>query len=160
MGGMIQGIGTAALGSEQAADEMRSAIRQGEYDSAAADYNSRQALIKGARGAAKARMEGSALIARQRTAYATSGVETTSGTPMAVMASTAGLSELEAQTIQNDAAREAWGYQVSRNASQDNTQAKLRGAQRGQYGSILAGVGQFGQGAIGAGNMFGGGGGG
>jgi hypothetical protein len=158
MGGMIQGIGTAWLGVENAKDESQSAIRQGEYEQAAADYNARQALIKGARQGQAARMEGSALIARQRTAYANSGVDVKSGTPLSVMADTRSASELAALTKENDAAREAWGYKLQAQNSRENTQAKLRGIQRAEYGSILAGVGQFAGGGISAGSMFGGGG--
>lgn len=157
MGGMIQGIGTAVLGTEQAADDTRSAVRQSELEVASATYNKRVALRKGSLEAQQLRQEGTQLIARQKVAYGNSGVATDSGTPLAVMADTRRTSELEALRRENDAAAEAWGYDVQRTQSIENKDAKVRAARRAQYGSILSGIGQFTGGAMSAGSMFGGG---
>jgi hypothetical protein len=158
MGGMLQGVGTAWLGTEQAQDDSRSAIRQGELEVASANYNARQLERKSTLDAAKTRLEGSQLIARQRTAYANSGVAVDSGTPLSVMANTRGINELDAATIENDGRRAAWGQKLMAEQSKENTQAKLRAAKRQQIGSILGGIGQFTGGALNAGSMFGGGG--
>lgn len=159
MGGMISGVGTAWLGMEQGADDSRSAIKQGELEVATAQYNQRQAQRKGSLDAQRTRMEGAQLIARQKTAYANSGVATDVGTPLAVMRDTAATNELDALTIENDAARAAFGQKLAREQAVDNKDARLRTIKRQQIGSVLSGIGQFTGGAMGAGSMFGGGGG-
>lgn len=88
---------------KQAAENMRLA------ELAAVD-----ARARGAQEAGLARMAGSKLVAEQHVAYATSGVDATVGTPAQVMADTKAMAELEALTIKNNAAREAWGYEVKR----------------------------------------------
>lgn len=56
------------------------------------------------------RMEGSRTIARQQVAYEASGVDSTVGTPAQMAGATRLVSELDAQTLQNNAAREALGH--------------------------------------------------
>jgi hypothetical protein len=50
------------------------------------------------------------LISQQRAAYAASGVELGSGSPLSTTADTALFGEMDALTIRNNAQREAWGY--------------------------------------------------
>ena len=52
------------------------------------------------------------IISSTRTAQAANGLDTTSGTPAAVQADEAKLGELDALTIKNNAARQAYGYRV------------------------------------------------
>jgi hypothetical protein len=68
------------------------------------------AIDRGNRESGRTRMEGSRLVAAQNVAYANSGVDASVGTPVRVMADTAALSELDAKTQENNAAREAWGF--------------------------------------------------
>lgn len=57
------------------------------------------------------RQKGFRLKGAQRAAFGASGVDVATGSPLDVLADTAGLSELDAVTIRNNAAREAWGYE-------------------------------------------------
>lgn len=60
--------------------------------------------------AGQQRMRGSALVAKQRVAYANSGVDATVGTPTDTAASSLAFNEFDALTIENNAAREALGH--------------------------------------------------
>jgi hypothetical protein len=51
-------------------------------------------------------------IGAQRAALAAQGVDVNADSALDVQADTAGLGELDALTIRNNAVREAWGYQV------------------------------------------------
>jgi hypothetical protein len=86
------------------------------------------ASARGGQQAGRIRMQASQLAARQRVAFANSGVDITTGTPVQVAAGTAAMGELDAQTARNNAAREAWGYEVT--AARYGQQAQLAEQQR------------------------------
>ena len=93
-----------------------STVQQGKYEAEVAGQNAQlaskaagDALQRGKEDAAAARMRVRAIIGAQRAKYAASGAEL-SGTPVDVLADTAQLGELDALTIENNAAREAYGY--------------------------------------------------
>jgi hypothetical protein len=111
--------------------------------------NKRQAYLaatdaeaRGRQEAGGLRTQATQLLAKQRVAYANSGVDSTVGTPANVQAATAGVAELDARTIENNAAREAWGFRqegekFQRAANAESARAPLRAA-----GTVLGGVGQ------------------
>ena len=68
------------------------------------------AIQRGQADAAKTRFSAQQAIARQKVAFGASGVDASVGTPVSLGASTAAMAELDARTIENNAAREAWGY--------------------------------------------------
>jgi len=74
------------------------------------DMNAVETLIRGAVMAGRLRSKSSQLIAKQRLAYVGSGVDAAVGTPLDVAGSTALTTELDAQTLMNDAVRAAWGH--------------------------------------------------
>jgi hypothetical protein len=91
----------------------------GEYQKKVADQNARiaedeaaLALQRGAIAKGVERMKGAQEIGAARAAQGTSGIDMTSGSALDVISDAAMLNELDAQTIGNNAAREAWGYQV------------------------------------------------
>lgn len=114
--------------------------------SAAAD-----AVARGNQEAGRARIQASQLIAKQQVAYANSGVDPTVGTPTNVMADTRMMSELDAKTIENNAAREAYGFR--KYGIQYQGQASLE-ASRQRYRTASTILGGLGRGAA----AFGGGG--
>lgn len=93
------------------------------------------------------------LISEQRAGFAASGVELDSGSTLDTTSGTAALGELDALTIENNAAREAYGYQsqaetfaaqagITRQRGRANTTSTiLTGAAQGagQYYSFAAG---------------------
>ena len=84
------------------------------------------------------------LKGRQVAALAASGVDVASGSPLDVLADTAGLAALDAQTIRHNAAREAWQYRVQGN-NQQNQAEMLRfqadNTSSGAAGTLLTGIG-------------------
>lgn len=158
MGSALSGIATIAMGQVNATAKARAAAEDAEDEQRALAFNAITAGDKGRLEAGKVRMAGSQLIGRQKTGYATSGVALDVGTPASVMESTAGLAELDAQTAENNAAREVWGYRLQREQSKKNLQRKYDEANREVIGSALSGSGQImGGGGLGGGGGFGGG---
>jgi hypothetical protein len=157
MGSILSGAGTIATGQMAATAKAWNAAQDSQDEQKALSYSALSAQDKGRLDAGKIRMAGSQLVAKQKVAYANSGVAIDSGTPAAVMESTQGLSELDAQTAENNAAREVWGYRMQQEQSKKNMQRKIDEANREAIGSALTGAGQI---VGGAGNLSGGGGGG
>jgi hypothetical protein len=97
-----------AEGEERAAlDENRQQLSKAAMrsDALAVDALRRGSFLGGLK-----RMEGSRTIAQQKVAYEASGVDSTVGTAAQVAGATRLVSELDAQTLQNNAAREALGH--------------------------------------------------
>lgn len=80
-------------------------------------------------------------IGTQRTALAANGVDVNSGSASQLQDDTAMLGELDALTIQNNAAREAYGYRVQATQDLDNSVQVVKNAKSSGIGSILGGVG-------------------
>lgn len=142
MGGIVSGFGTAVLGGMAASDEARQGnIRAGQArqinDYKAAVSNANAGIATG-----QVRTKGSELAAQQGTAYAASGIDQSMGTAAAVQADTAAMSEVDAQTIRNNAAREAWGYAVDTQQEAEKAKAGRDAAGRKAVGSVLTGFGQ------------------
>lgn len=125
-------VSEEALRQQQFADNLQ-AVRQQEAD----------ARARGGIAAGELRMQASQLAARQRVAYANSGVDVSEGTPAATMAATRMMGELDAQTALNNAAREAWGYQRQGAQIQQAMQIDQVAGQNQKYGDLLSTTGQF-----------------
>jgi len=109
----IVGTGVSALG----------AIQQGQAQSQAAKYQAgvdrnntilaqraaKDAIERGAEAEATQRRKNTVLLARQRAAVASSGIELGTGSPLDILGDTAQFGELDAQTIRSNAEREAMG---------------------------------------------------
>ncbi|PZR17531.1 MAG: hypothetical protein DI536_04250 [Archangium gephyra] len=81
----------------------------------------------GATQAGLARMRGSAVQAQQRVAWATAGIDTSTGTPAAVGEASRLWSELDAVTLQNNARRAAMGHrELSRRYDVENERIAAR----------------------------------
>ncbi|WP_223513985.1 hypothetical protein [Pseudomonas sp. GL-R-26] len=80
-------------------------------------------------------------IGTQRTAQAANGIDVNSGSASQLQDDTAMLGELDALTIQNNAAREAYGYRVQAQQDRKNAaQVKINAGNKAT-GSILGGIG-------------------
>lgn len=128
IGGGIRAAGTIAEGQERG--------RALELSAALSDMAAADALQRGAQQEQRLRMATERQIGQQRVAAAVSGVEGAVGTPADIMADTRLISELDAETIRNNAARAAWGYRVE--AAQ---QRRTAGAARAS--GIIGGAGQL-----------------
>lgn len=95
------------IGEKQEFDANQLEMRQ---NATLAERAAADAMQRGYQEAGRARMAGSQLVAEQKVAAAASGVDPTVGTPAQVSAGTAAIAEIDARTLENNAAREAWGF--------------------------------------------------
>jgi hypothetical protein len=152
MGGILSGaykLGTGISGVFGGSPQ-RAAIDE-TYASKmyAADVGELEAKQIGASDAAKARTAGTQLIAQQGTAYTASGVDPTQGTPLSVMADTRLMSELDARTLENNAARKVRGFKEQRRQADAEHHMRISEDQQNQIGNMLSGIGDIAGGAAG-----------
>lgn len=137
--GEMAGLFVSLLSQEQEAAFRR---EQAKENIALANAAARDALARGGREAALLRGQGTDVAAQQKVAFAAGGIDPTVGTPAAVAQATRGVSELDALTAQNNAAREAWGFRVqaqrfARGEVQEAAALPLR-----QAGTVLTSFGR------------------
>lgn len=144
-------FGMASLASKADAEHNAGFSNALELERAArmADAQSVDALSRGNLLAGQQRMKGTSLMRRQKVAYANSGV-TADGTPSQALDSSQFFSEYDAQNLQNNAVREAFGFkEVGRKyrAQRDETKRKMEQAQKeaqlaliGQGISLIGGL--------------------
>lgn len=126
-----------------------SAVKAGESQKEAADYNAdmgkmkaQEALQRGAIEGADKRQQARRLAATQAEGAAMSGVEISSGTPLALLTETAGLGELNALRTVNNASREAWGFKAQANLDEFSGRAAQTGGRLNAAGTFLGGASQ------------------
>ena len=147
--GMMQGRANQEQAGMQADALRRNAAFMGQ---AAAD-----AKRRGAHESDWARIQGQQLIGTQRAAMASSGGVVDMDSNAILQQDAAQLSELDALTISNNAAREAYGYEVQASDNMLTASNLQKQAKKSMMTSILGGA----LGGLGSsvGGMFGGGGG-
>lgn len=114
----MSAVGTAmsAYGAKQQADAQAQAA---QYQAQVALNNQKiagqyaqQAIADGENKVAAKQEQTSQMIGSQRAAMAANGVQLDSGSPLRLQEDTARLGNVDALTIRNNAAREAYGYQL------------------------------------------------
>lgn len=83
------------------------------------------ARLRGDAEAQRVAARGSQVIGAQKAAAGASGVDIASGSPAQLINASSGKVELDVKTAQNNAAREAWGYET------EQTNAQLQASQAG-----------------------------
>ena len=102
-----------------------------------AEQSSRDALTRGAADANTSLQQAAKAASSQRAAMAAGGVDVGSGTALDVLADTASAGAFDAAISKNNAAREAYGYQVQAAMSRaEATQARRQG-NMGAVSSIM-----------------------
>lgn len=104
-------------------------------DRAAAD-----ARRRGAHESDLQRIRGEQAIGTQRAGMAAGGGRVDEGTNAIITQDTAQLSELDALTISNNAAREAWGYSVEAADKRDTAKALVKNAKKSMMSSVIGGA--------------------
>lgn len=141
VGGMMQGNAAKAQAGQQALQQRTNAL----YAQDAAN----DAQKRGAYDADLQRVRTGQAIGTQRAAMAGNGGEVNSGSNALLQEDTAALGELDALTIQNNAAREAYGYKVQALTGFSNARQTEANGETAQRSSILGGI------IKGAGSYFG-----
>lgn len=138
------GAGIALLG---AAVGGYSAYQSGQATKDVNEYNAEMqkraaddALQRGAIEAADKRQQTRQLIARQHAAQAASGFDTSQGTALDIMTETAGMGELDALKILNNAQRQASGLKASADLETFKGDAAANAGKLNAAGSILTGA--------------------
>jgi len=130
--GLMQGLGKKAEANAQA-DQLRQNamfLRQSADD----------AIARGRSESDWARVETQQLIGTQRTAQAASGGEVNTGTNALMQQDTAQLGELDALTISNNAAREAYGYNVEATSNEQNAKRIKKAGKNAVLTSVIGGA--------------------
>lgn len=98
------------------------------YNARVGEYQAQDAIARGVVAADRRREETQQIIGGMRARGGHSGVDVNEGSMLEVQANAAYLGELDAVTITNNAAREAWGYKVAaQNASNAGRYAGMEG---------------------------------
>lgn len=112
----IQGGLSTAIGSYYTAkgeqNNFRASANIADTNSRLAELNAQGATLQGQRQEQASRIGTANLKESQRAAYAGNGIALDSETAQRVMTSTDVLGEIDANTINANAARAAWGYKV------------------------------------------------
>lgn len=146
-GAAIVGAGLNLYGGHLEAEAQ---LQEGAYANKAARANARvsrvaasDAYTRGAQQAGARRMAASQQISQTRAAFGASGVDSSVGSPLHAMADVRMMSELDAQTTKNNAAREAWGLQVQALGQQQEGEFALKRAQHASDMTLLGSYGRF-----------------
>lgn len=144
--GTAVAIGLAIYGAStaiQATGQIKAgnaAKRIGEFNARVAEAQAEDALERGALDEQRFRQGVRVLIGSQRVGFAGQNVDVGSGSAVDVQADAAFLGELDALTIRNNAAREAWGFRVqAENARMGGSAAAM--ASRWGAASTIVGAG-------------------
>lgn len=145
--GATAAISTIALGTGLSAyGKMRSGQETKQiYDANAgiADWQAQDALERGAVEEKRLRRRTEQVIGSQRTGLAAQGVDVNRGSALDVQADAAYLGELDALTIKNNAAKEAWGYKVQASDYRYRGKAAQREGMFGAFQTILGSTGSM-----------------
>jgi hypothetical protein len=140
--GATAAIGTVVAGSAFSAYSKLKAGRDQqkmfERNAGFADWQATDALERGRTNEKRQRQTTEGVIGSQRTSLAAQNVDVNKGSSLDVQADAAYLGELDALTIRNNAAKEAYGYTVQ---AQDLRQRGKYAKQEGEMGAINTIVG-------------------
>lgn len=151
-------LGSSLMQAQNQKAAGAAAAAQAEQDAIYKENAALDAEKRGDLAADRQRRDTAGLIGAQRTAYAGNGIDVNSGSAANVQDDTAMLGELDALTISNNAAREAWGYRVGASNDIANAANTRKSTKSAVTGTILGGLASA-AGSAYSGGMFSGGGG-
>lgn len=136
----VAGTGLELSAEIQESDAKRAELR---HNARLADLAGADATARGMAEGGRERMKGSQSVARQFVAYANSGVDPTQGSAARTQEWTKAVSELDAQTIQNNAAREAWGFKAKADEMRTEEKNERRRSENRRFATVLGGAGRL-----------------
>lgn len=143
--GATGALGVVALGSSVSAyGQMHAGNETKRIYDTNAGYAELQAVDAEKRGRVaetRQRRQTAQVIGSQRVSLAGQGVDVNRGTALEVQADSAYLGELDALTIRNNAAKEAWGYRVQAEDMRAKGKIARREGQFGAFRTILGSAG-------------------
>lgn len=154
VGTTLAGLTMQAKGQRDAGQAAQragnSAAEREEYNATIADAQAEDALARGRDEASRYRLGVRQLLGTQRAGFASQGVRLDTGSPRDVAADTAYLGELDAQQIQANAEREAWGFRVEADDRRNAARVAREGGAAEARAGNMAAIGT----AIGGANML------
>ena len=112
----VAGMAVSAVGAYNSSKANKSAYEAqaqvNQNNAIIAQWQAQDALTRGARAVTASRMRNVQLKGDQRAAMAANGVDLSVGSAQRVLNSTDYIGQLDASTILDNAAREAWGYRT------------------------------------------------
>lgn len=135
---------TAAAGLEKGVGQYEAGQARSRLYNANAQIAGAQAQSEAQAGSYNesiVRMRGQAMTGQQIAQIGASGLQQ-GGTPSQVVASTAGINEMDALQVRNNALRKAWGFQVQEISDQFQAKEAGRAGTGEALGSILSGGAQ------------------
>jgi hypothetical protein len=111
-----------------------------KYNAKVATMQADDAIVRGKEAEYRQRQSVRGMIGAQRAAFAGQGVDVNDGSALEVQMDTAKMGALDAVTIRNNAAREAFGYQAQASGFKMQGQAAASEGVQGAFGTILGGA--------------------
>lgn len=130
--------------AEKAAYEYQAKVA--ENNALAAEWQAQDAIVRGQAAEAQQRMKTAQLKSTQRASLAARGIDLGEGSALNILTDTDYMGELDALTIRNNAAREAWGARErARGAMTDSELLSMRAGMVNPVGAatgaLLSGAG-------------------
>lgn len=136
---IISGVSTAGQFAAQRF-QANSLDRQADFDASITQAKVNDTIARGNYDASRRQQAGRQLVGAQRAAAGASGIDPNVGTPAALQIDEAKFSALDALTIQNNAARTAWGYSAQSQLNQQGLRNEAQQIRTGSYSTILTGA--------------------
>jgi len=138
-------LGSIAFGSVFSAS---ASYQAGETNKELAKHNAemgeiraRDAINRGQTQAKNIREAAETIKATQRAAFATQGVDVGTGSAAIIQAETDYIAKLEVETTLNNAAMEAWGYEVGAESTRTQGELAANTGRSQALGTLLSGIG-------------------
>lgn len=110
----------------------------GKANAKSAEYAAKDAIDRGVVAEDQKRNETRAKLATQNAALAANGIDTASGTGLALLQDTAGFGEFDAQTIRSNAMKQAYGIKQQGDNAKSNAFASAAATKNQGYATLLA----------------------
>lgn len=136
-------IGLAGSMMQAQGQKQNAAFQSGmmQQNAAFKEQTAQETINAGATSADWQRVRTGQAVGTQRSVQAANGIDVNSGSAAQLQDDTAMLGELDALTIQNNAAREAYGYRVQARQDLLNANQSVQNGNTAATGSILGGLG-------------------
>lgn len=132
---------TAAVSASGQYQSGQAAKAAGQRQQELSNRAAASVLQAGEQEAARIRDEGVQLASRQRAGFASAGISLGSTSALDLISDTGALSELDALTARNNAAREAWGIREGGVTAAWEGKQRKRSATAASFGTLLGGAG-------------------
>jgi len=146
----IAGVVNGAFGASRQAEATQNAYNYqaavNRNNAQIAEWQAQDAVTRGAKAEQTQRLKAAQLKGSQRAAFAARGVALDEGSPLAILQDTDYMGEMDALTIRDNAAREAWGHRTqganySGDASMLSARADAESPSGAAFNTLLTGAG-------------------